>query len=879
MAKPRIVLSIFAAIIIIAIVTAIIIIISEGISMAGQIGGKEVPALPTDAVVSWHEGDTLMRAWTSQDEVALILDTYGQGNGAENTRSKANEIIKKATTSLWPGSGITESRPSAIFLKGVSQTHSRRVKGLQGFEGVKYLSSVYYTNKNKTQRMALTGEIIVRYRAGTTARAIGDIEKRFNLSGKRLAFPQAPPLSSISKGGASGNTTWEEALEDSAISIESVFVYDTAGDPIGIANAIYATGKTQYCYPNWLRPIKARTVDGTIFSGNITGNITRDTTGNIIGATASGITEKAVPNDPQYSQEWHLNNTGQWGGTTGADIDVQSVWDTYRASGKEVIAVVDDGLEIGHEDLSPNVIPGVSYNYVTMTGDPTAVDSSDAHGTSCGGIAAARGFNGIGVIGVAPEAGLVAYNLLENFTDSNAADAFTRATGIVDIYTNSWGPDDTGDILEGPSPVILDALESSATNGRGGLGSLYFWAGGNGYVVGDNSNDDGFANSRFVFAISATTNNGTHAYYSEKGANILVNAPSSGGTLGITTTTLTSNGKYTSQFGGTSAASPIAAGAGALLLEANPNLTRRDVRFIVAASATKNDPGDTDWTTNSAGLHVNHKYGFGRLNVADAINVAKTWQNLPAETTVSLSSYPNLAIPDFNSTGVSDSIYVPNAYMAEFVEVVFNSPDHKCFADLDVILTSPSGTKSNLAESHTITCPSTYAFNNWKFGSVRHLGENTRGTWTLTVRDRSQGFTGTFQSWTLNIYGNNPYPIPMVYANGTNASISIRSSDVLILTVSLSPGIYTNMKADWWLFAKDCSGNTYHFDPARVAWIAGAGVSYQGPMVAIPTTQVLKTGGLPVGTYTVTFGVDLNPNGVVDPDSFFSNTITVTVSN
>lgn len=862
MAKPLIVEPIFAAImIIIAIVSAIII--GGGISMAGEGSGSAPPA---ENVVSWHEGDTLMRAWTSQDEVALVLDTYGRGGSAQNNhtrRSKVSGIIKNATASLGNGARVTESRPSAIFLKGVSQIHSRRVKGLHGFEGVKYLSPVYYTNKNKTQRMALTGEIIVKYRAGTTVRAIGDIEKRFNLSGKRTVFPHVPTPVSTSKRGVSAGMPLKEALtealDESAISLESVFVYDTADDPIGIANAVYETGETQYCYPNWLRPIKPRTVAGTVSSGD--------------------ITEKAVPNDPLYPQEWHLNNTGQGSGTVGADIDIQSVWDTYRASGKEVIAIVDNGLDTGHEDLSPNLIPGISYNYVTLAGDPTPVDSSDAHGTSCGGIAAARGFNGIGVTGVAPEAGLVGYNLLENYTDANAADAFTRGNGIVDIYTNSWGPDDTGDILEGPSPVILDALESSATNGRGGLGALYFWAGGNGYMAGDNSNDDGFANSRFVFAISSTTNNGTRAYYSEKGANILVNTPSGGGTLGITTTTLTSNGKYTSQFGGTSASSPMAAGAGALLLQANPNLTRRDVRFIVAASATKNDPGDVDWATNSAGLNVNHKYGFGRLNVADAINMAKTWQNLPAETAVSLSSYPNQAIPDFNSTGVSDSIYVPNAYMAEFVEVVFNASDHKCFADLDVILTSPSGTKSNLAEAHTITCPSTYAFTNWKFGSVRHLGENTRGPWTLTVRDRSSGFTGTFQSWTLNIYGNNPYPVPVVYANGANASISIRSSDALTLAVSLSPGLYTNVNADWWLFAKDGSANTYHFDPARAAWITGAAVSYQGPLAAIPATQVLNTGGLPVGTYTFTFGVDLNPNGVLDQDSFYSNTMTVTVTN
>ena len=79
-----------------------------------------------------------------------------------------------------------------------------------------------------------------------------------------------------------------------------------------------------------------------------------------------------APFDPLFSEQWHLKNTGQDGGTAGADINVEPVWAEFRGSPDEVIAVVDDGLEIEHEDLAANIVPGLSHNYVDDRYGPDA---------------------------------------------------------------------------------------------------------------------------------------------------------------------------------------------------------------------------------------------------------------------------------------------------------------------------------------------------------------------------------------------------------------------------------------------------------------------------------------------------------------------------
>lgn len=484
----------------------------------------------------------------------------------------------------------------------------------------------------------------------------------------------------------------------------------------------------------------------------------------------------AVVADPFYGDQWHLKNTGQAGGTVGQDVNVETVWTTYKGTGVR-IAVVDDGLEIGHEDLAANVAANaLSYNYLNGGSDPTG----GQHGTSVAGVAASRDLNGLGGSGAAPRANLVGYNLLQTQLTSDEADAMTRGSPNVHISSNSWGASDDRGTLAASNLSWRTAISNGLVNGRGGRGTVYTWAAGNGGATVDNSNYDGQANNRGVIAICAVGDDGKKANYSERGANLWVCTPSRGrANHGITTADRTgalgynitgaapdyANTNYTNTFNGTSSATPLASGVIALMLEANPNLGWRDVRLILAETARKNDATDLEWTTSvtTPAYNFNHKYGFGVINAQAAVNRALTWTNVGPELTfpTALASV-NKLIPDNNTTGVSDTINVAGSGIAniEFIEITFSAANHPYSGDLEVSLTGPASTVSRLAETHTCldanqnvlaTCPTPY--NGWVFGSARHLGEAADGNWTLTVKDRAAVDTGTFQSWGLKFYG------------------------------------------------------------------------------------------------------------------------------
>lgn len=465
--------------------------------------------------------------------------------------------------------------------------------------------------------------------------------------------------------------------------------------------------------------------------------------------------KRSAPNDPLFGNQWHLQNTGQTGGTVGEDANVVPVWDNVRGTGV-TIAIVDDGLQHTHPDLSTNYRPGLSWDFNGNDADPMPTSSFDGHGTSAAGVAAATGNNSAGVSGAAPNANVSGIRLIAaGVSDATEADALTFAYQGNHIYSNSWGPFDSGDIKEGPGPLTAAALIDGVTNGRDGLGSIYVWAAGNGLGSFDNVNYDGYANSRYTIAVSAIDHDGRQSSYSEPGAPILVAAYSSGDGIGITTTDLLGsggydNGDYTSDFGGTSSATPLVSGVIALMLEANPNLTWRDVQHILVETASQNDSADSDWVLNGAGHLVNHKYGFGAIDALAAVNMAQSWVTVAPETTFASGTLAvNGAIPDNNSTGISADFTIDQAIEIESVEIVFDAT-HTYRGDLRIVLTSPSGTQSVLAELHN---DSGNDYNNWVFTSMRHWGESSLGEWTLTVSDGFTGDTGTWSDWEIIVHG------------------------------------------------------------------------------------------------------------------------------
>jgi len=567
-------------------------------------------------------------------------------------------------------------------------------------------------------------------------------------------------------------------LQWTAVPTASEYAIYGSANPIPTADPNLRLGTTQGT---------SATVQGLAMGDTIYFRVTAT-----IGSQESGLSNEEVVTigggtggaDPLFASQWHLRNDGQTGGTPGEDVRVEPVWAQGILGTGILISVVDDGFEVQHEDLQANAVPGGSTNYVDGSDNP----ATGEHGTSVAGVAASRDSNGLGGQGAAPRASLIGRNFLATGTDADMVDALTRGTASIDISNNSWGPDGGGNLLAAPQ-IFRDAIDAGLSQGRGGLGTVFLFAAGNSAAFPQanglpfqNANYDTFNNYRGVISVGAVSHDGTRSFYSEPGANVWIAAPSDGdgNQPGITTADRSGtqgynptqgqndlpDQNYTSTFGGTSSATPLTAGVVALILEANPNLSWRDVRQILARSARRNDPSHPDWAVNDAGHDINHNYGFGVVDASAAVALASTWANIGPEIVyTSQVATPQAAIPDGTAPGqgvpITDLITVAGSGITqiEWVEIIVTAADHTYVPDLEIRLINPSGnTVSVLAELHDFFFaqgqnPIQVPLQDYAFSSGRHLDEVADGIWTLQVSDLFPGDTGTLQSWQLNIYG------------------------------------------------------------------------------------------------------------------------------
>ncbi len=484
-------------------------------------------------------------------------------------------------------------------------------------------------------------------------------------------------------------------------------------------------------------------------------------------------TRSSIPTDPYYPTQWHLNNTGQSGGTAGEDVNITGAWvrpnwpnGGFTGNGVQ-IGVLDDGVESAHPDLG-NYSTVRSYDYLDTDTNATP-NSGDAHGTAAAGVAAADDDSKCGT-GSAYDATLSSQRLIAGaFTSTQEANALgnTLATTTdLDISSNSWGPSDSGAVVGEPSPTTYNIMQGRVMNWRGGLGWVYVWANGNGHSSNFQNADwagaDAYTSSRYTVAVSATDHNGNQSSYSEGGSNIIINAPSSGAGVGITTTDRLGSGEgyggladpdCTDSYGGTSSATPLVSGIIALMLEANPNLTWRDVQYVLLNTTEQNDPTHFSWVTNGAGYKNSEYYGFGRVDAERAVTTAALWNNIPAEISESSGVQTvNLNPPDGGSALTTTYTFnSSNINSLEHVEVTVNaSATYR--GDLELILTSPDGTSSMLMKRR-FPDGSPVGWNDWIFTSSRFWGEDPQGTWTLSVADPITGGSLTFNDYNITLHG------------------------------------------------------------------------------------------------------------------------------
>lgn len=520
-------------------------------------------------------------------------------------------------------------------------------------------------------------------------------------------------------------------------------------------------------------------------------------------------------NDPLNKYSWHLENNGNRifaakANKAGMDLHLKT---TLAAgyTGKNINVVIsDDGVERNHEDLSKNIKTGYSYNFTSGTPDnmiehAEPVNASDGHGTSVAGLIAAEANNGIGSRGIASDAKVISYNFLGGAANPSASSVLAQVSGGHDIYNMSWGSSQSS--LMTPYSGWSNVLRQAVTQGRNGKGSILVKSAGNSFVTACNGSDgslcvgstafDGDNSYPEIILVGALNGTGNVASYSSAGPNIWVSAfggeygddypaimtlDRTGCSAGFSRYNVNSypfekgsvpdnvNCNYTSSFNGTSAAAPMVSGSVALLLEANPNLTWRDVKYILAKTARHIpfSPGvhplnqslptgmvfDLGSKTNAAGFRYNNNVGFGAIDVDAAVTMARTnYVSLfqQALTSAELTNSVAVSIPDNSSTGATSTINFTNNFTIESVSIKLNI-NHARIGQLAVDLISPSNTVNRII----IPKNSLLAMQNFEgeiFLSNAFYMEPSQGTWKLVVYDAASGTTGSLTSWTLKVEG------------------------------------------------------------------------------------------------------------------------------
>ncbi|MEM1331648.1 MAG: S8 family serine peptidase [Planctomycetota bacterium] len=442
---------------------------------------------------------------------------------------------------------------------------------------------------------------------------------------------------------------------------------------------------------------------------------------------------RSLPSDPSFGNQWNLDNAI----SPLFDANVSAAWDMGYTGAGMTVGVLEGGWQTSHPDLAAN------YN---STASQSAGFAS-SHGTAVAGIIGMVEGNGTGGAGAAYGAQL---SRLVYGTVSETAEALSYRTDLNWIINNSWGPFDTGEYWT-ISSQELGAIIDGVTNGRDGLGTIYVWAGGNGQAAPDRVDYDPFASSRYTIAIGSIGDADRRTNYSEPGSSLMAVAHSAGNSRRVWTTT--SGSSFTSTFGGTSAAAPLASGVLALVLEANPGMTWRDVQHLVVEHSRKNDPTDASWTLNGAGYEHSYDYGFGAMDAGAMVTAALGWE--PVAPLVSFATDTvtvDAALPDNDLAGIERTLSVDQDVRIEWVELVL-SAQSGFIGDLEIELIGPSGMPSRFAETRF---EDGTQLTNYVFSSVRHWGESSAGTWTVRVADGFAGDASTWQDFSLRFYGTEP---------------------------------------------------------------------------------------------------------------------------
>ncbi|OIR57441.1 MAG: kexin [Amphiamblys sp. WSBS2006] len=454
--------------------------------------------------------------------------------------------------------------------------------------------------------------------------------------------------------------------------------------------------------------------------------------------------------DLMYPFQWYLNNREN----PGNDINVIPVWKAGNYGKGVHVCIVDDGIQTSHPDFSDNIVPSLSYDFNNSETNITAKNGL-RHGTRCTGQIVSNRNNDICGVGVAPEATVSGIQILsKDISEPDIARAILFKKEKINIYSCSWGPLDDGRTVEGPGKVVLRAFIEGVLRGRGGLGSIYLFATGNG-ARQDNCNFDGYVNTVFTIGIGAIDAENEIPVYSEECAAQLAVTYSSNEKKAIATTDI--NGGCTKKHGGTSAAVPIVAGIYALVLSARPDLTWRDIAALTVHCAVPFDTSRTHWQKNSAGKWFSNFAGFGKFDAELMVETAKTWEAVgPLLPKPQPTQYTSLEM-QYGDGELCAAMHLEEwqtdgIVALESVTVAITLESTRRGA-LEISLVSPAGTVSRLAGSRERDT-STAGLVDWSLASQAFWGERPAGKWMLCVGNKTyQEHSGRLVSWRMTLWG------------------------------------------------------------------------------------------------------------------------------
>jgi len=326
-----------------------------------------------------------------------------------------------------------------------------------------------------------------------------------------------------------------------------------------------------------------------------------------------------TPNDPRFGELWGLHNTGQTGGTSDADIDAPEAWDISIGSSDVVVAVIDTGVDYGHEDLAANMwtnpleIPGNGidddgngyiddiYGIDAINNDSDPFDDN-GHGTHVSGTIGAVGDNGIGVAGVNWDVKIIGCKFLGSsgwgYTD-DAVECLQYIKGLRDrgvniiVTSNSWGGGDY-------SQSLYDAINAQRE-------ILFMAAAGNSGA--DNDSYDSYPANYYLpnlLSIAATDHSDALASFSEYGRrSVHVGAP------GVSILSSFPGNSYSSM-SGTSMATPHVSGLAALLKASDPSYDWIDIRNLILSG------GDNIQSLDNITITGRRINAFGSLACVDS---------------------------------------------------------------------------------------------------------------------------------------------------------------------------------------------------------------------------------------------------------------------